>query len=223
MEIVLILLISLISYVVILFTLIHIYGRKSIENGIQSKCSNDKYSAIIVLGAGVNGLKPTNELRSRLDLASQLWELNNRLLIFVSGGIILQNNEPQVMCHYLLLKGIPESNLRILKSSFNTRETINSFKQIVGDIPPGKLLAISSPYHCFRIKIESIRQKIALSTASDKESPEYNHTHTQRIRWLTEVLAITFYLFPHSFTRKTPVAFQSLRHRIPQVLIRLGS
>jgi uncharacterized SAM-binding protein YcdF (DUF218 family) len=223
MKILLISLIFLICYVFILFTLVQIYAKKSIEYGSQAKNSSDMFSTILVLGAGVNGLKPSNELQSRLNLASQVWDQNNHLLVFISGGIISENNEPQAMFNYLHLKGIPESNLRILKSSFNTRETFNSFKQITSNLPPGKLLAISSPYHCFRIKMESRRQKIILSTASDKDSPEYNHKYTQRIRLITEVFAITFYLLPHSFTKKTPIAFQGLRRRIPKILIRLGS
>jgi uncharacterized SAM-binding protein YcdF (DUF218 family) len=127
------------------------------------------------------------------------------------------------MFNYLHLKGIPESNLRILKSSFNTRETFNSFKQINKSPSSGKLLAISSPYHCYRINMESRRQKITLSTASNKDSPEYSHKYTRRVRLTTEVLAITFYLLPHSFTKQIPVAFQILRHRITQILIRWGS
>ena len=223
MEIVLISLIFLISYVFILFTIAQIYAKKSIEYGSQAKNSSDMFSAILVLGAGVNGSKPSNELQSRLNLASQVWDQNNYLLVLISGGINSENNETQVMFQYLRLKGIPKSNLWILNSSFNTRETINSFKQIISNLPPGKLLAISSPYHCFRIKMESRRQKIILSTASNKDSPEYSHKYTRRIRLATEVLAITFYLLPHSFTKQIPIAFQILRHRITQILIRWGS
>jgi len=223
MKIALISLILLISYVFILFTLVQVYSKESIERGSQAKNASDMFSAILVLGAGVNGLKPSNELKSRLNLALQVWYQNNHSLVFIGGGITSENNEPQVMYQYLRLKGIPESNLWILKSSFNTRETLNSFVQIKRNLPPGKVLAISSPYHCFRIKMESRRQQIILSTVSDKDSPEYNHKYIRRIRLATEVLAITFYLLPHSFTKKTPIAFQSLRHRIPQIMIRLGS
>ena len=203
--------------------LVRVYAKKSIEYSSQAKNPSNVFSGILVLGAGVNGLKPSNELQSRLNLALQVWYQNNQLLVFISGGITSKNNEPQAMYQYLRLKGIPESNLQILKSSFNTRETFNSFMQINRNLPPGKLLAISSPYHCFRIKMESRRQQIILSTVSDKDSPEYNHKYIRRIRFTTEVLAITFYLLPHSFTKKTPKAFLSLRHRIPQILVRLGS
>ena len=223
MEIVLVSLILLISYVLILFTLVRVYAKESIEYGSKAKNPSNVFSAILVLGAGVNGLKPSNELQSRLNLVLQVWYQNNHLLVFISGGITSENNEPQVMYQYLRFKGIPENNLRILKSSFNTRETFNSFMQIKRNLPYGKLLAISSPYHCFRIKMESRRHQIILSTVSDKDSPEYNHKYTRRIRLATEVIATTFYLLPHSFTKKTPIVFQSLRRRIPQILIRLGS
>jgi vancomycin permeability regulator SanA len=223
MEFVLISLIALICYVIVLFGLIQIYAKESIKNGIHAKNSIDIFSAILVLGAGVNGSKPSNELRSRLDLASQVWDQNNGSMVFISGGVTTKNNEPLVMFQYLRLKGIPEGNLQILKSSFNTRETINSYRQIIGTYPSGKLLAISSPYHCFRIKMESFRQKLVLSTASDKNSPEFNHKYILRIRSATEVLAITFYMLPHRYTKKTPEVFQSLRHHIPQVLVRLSS
>ncbi len=206
-----------------MLTLLRVYSKESIECGNQAKNASDMFSAILVLGAGVNGSKPSNELQSRLNLAAHVWDKNNHLLVFISGGIISENDEPQAMFKYLNLKGIPKNSLRILKPSFNTRETLNSFVQIKRNLPPGKLLAISSPYHCFRIKMESRRQKIILSAVSDKDSPEFNHKYIRRIRLITEVLAITFYLLPHSFTKKTPTMFQILRHRIPKTLIRLGS
>lgn len=206
-----------------MFTLVKIFAKDSIEAGSNAKNPSDMFAAILVFGARVHGLKPSNELQSRLNLVLQIWNQNKHLQVFVSGGITSGNNEPQVMVQDLRSKGIPDSNLQILKLSYNTRETINSFKQIIRNLPPGKLLAVSSPYHCFRIKMESRRQKIILSTASDNDSVEYNHKHTRRIRLIIEVLAITFYLLPHSFTKKTPIAFQILRQRIPQILIRLGS
>ena len=222
-DIVIILLISLIIYVFIMLGLVQFFGKRTVENRISIQNFRRPYSVILVFGAGINGTKPSKELQSRLDVALQFWEQNTDSWLFLSGGVNSEDNEPDAMYQYLRSKGIPESNLRILNSSFNTRETVSSFKNIIKEIPSGNLLAISSPYHSFRIKIEARRHKLILEVASDKYSPEHMHKHILRIRSLTEVLAITFYLLPHSFTKKVPTSSRTLRHKIPKMLIRLGS
>ncbi|MFZ4123469.1 MAG: YdcF family protein [Candidatus Planktophila sp.] len=223
MGILIILFISLIIYVYIMWCLVQFFGKRTAENRMHSQKFLCPYSVILVFGAGINGNKPSKELQSRLDVALQFWEQNTDSWVFLSGGVNSEDNEPNVMVQYLRLKGIPEANLRILNSSFNTRETMSSFKNIMGEIPPGNLLAVSSPYHSFRIKTEARRHKLILELVSDKYSPEHMHKHISRIRSLTEVLAITFYLLPHSFTKRVPTNSHTLRHKIPKMLIRLGS
>jgi vancomycin permeability regulator SanA len=177
----------------------------------------------LIFGAGVIGSRPSKELQSRLDVALRVWEQSNYSLIFLSGGIKLGVSEPEVMLTYLKFRGIPETNLRVLDSSFNTRETINSFKEITGDLSNNATIAISSPYHSLRIILEGKRKKLNFIVVGDKESPEQNHSHVLRIRSITEVLAITFYLLPHRFTKHVSTNHTGLRHKIPKKLIELGT
>ena len=201
----------------------HYFSVKFYEKKSGSQNFFGTYPAILVFGAGVNDSKPSKELQSRLDVALRLWEQDKDSKVFLSGGVTLQVNEPQIMLTYLESKGIPEMNLRILNSSFNTRETITSFKKIAEKLPSGDIVAISSPYHSLRIMLEAKKQKLDFLIVSDRYSPEQSHKHILRIRSITEVFAITFYLLPHGLTRNIPTNQYSLRHKIPRKLIELVS
>ncbi len=215
--------VAFVIYFMTVLGLIHYFSKKTHEKRSIIQSIFGASPAILIFGAGVTGSKPSKELQSRLDVGLRYWDQNKSSLIFLSGGINLEINEPKVMLTYLESKGIPEINLRILSSSFNTRETINSFKKMVGDFPNSETIAISSPYHSFRIMLEAKKQKLNFRIVSDKHSPEQAHRHVLRIRTITEVLAITFYLLPHSFTKNISTNHQSFRHKIPKKLIGLGS
>ena len=213
----------LVGYFITILGLVHYISVKTYErrSGIQNFFGT--YPAILVFGAGVTDSKPSKELQSRLDVALRFWEQDKYSKVFLSGGITLEANEPQVMFTYLESKGIPEMNLRILDSSFNTRETINSFKKIADTLTSGDILAISSPYHSLRIMLEAKKQKLDFLIVSDKYSPEQSHRHILRIRSMTEVIAITFYILPHRFTKTIKTSQYTLRHKIPRKLIELVS
>ncbi len=112
---------------------------------------------IIVLGAGVNGTRPSLSLSTRLDGALEYLEANPDTLAIVSGGQGEGEDitEAECMRLYLEERGIdPE---RIIKEdrSTNTLENLSNSFAIIrarGDEPEGAAV-VSSMYHLYRAKL----------------------------------------------------------------------
>lgn len=203
--------------------IIDLFSRRACSHDYKSLNDNPPVGAIVIFGAEVSQNAPSKELKSRLDLALDIWNKTFKPLLVLSGGADVDADEPEIMKNYLISNGVPEGSLYILSSSFNTRETLISFSRILKDLPASHYLAISSPYHALRIRIEAKRMNISLHVASDSNSPENKNRRVLTIRMITEMFAIAFYAFPHGVTKRVPTSSTSLRHRIPNLLIKLGS
>jgi uncharacterized SAM-binding protein YcdF (DUF218 family) len=202
---------------------INVSSRNACRFELNALEGSPKIGAILVFGAKAVGDSPSLELKSRLDLAFKFWEQSSTSLIVLSGGIVNGTKETLVMQNYLTSRGVPILNLFQLDSSFNTRETVISFSRLSKDISSPHFLAISSPYHSLRIQIEARRMKLSLQVASDGNSPENKNRRVLRVRTVTEIFAIVFYLLPYPITRRVPTSATSLRHKIPNLLIKMGS
>jgi vancomycin permeability regulator SanA len=213
-----------ISLLALVFGLIiNLFSRRACSHDYNLLNGNPVFGAILIFGAEVSRTAPSNELKSRLDLALHVWAKTFKPLLVLSGCTNENADEPETMKKYLISKGVPEESIYVLSSSFNTRETLISFSKILKDLPASDYLAISSPYHALRIQIEAKRTDISLHIASDSNSPENNNRRILIIRTITEMLAIAFYAFPHGVTKRVPTSPTSLRHRIPSLLIKLVS
>lgn len=217
------------QFIVILFSILALpilllaFKVNSYSKSAPKYDSPDKFEFILVFGAKVLHSRPSNELKSRLDLCLKIWKQEFHSVVILAGGTDATSNEPQIMYSYLLENGIPEKNLKILESSFNTRETIRSLSRLTTQKQKMNVLAISSSYHSLRISLEAKKKRLNLEVASDTNSPESRKRNVFFIRLITEVCAIIFYQLPHKITKRVPTATMSFRHRIPNALIRLTS
>lgn len=143
---------------------------------------------VIVLGAKVNGTKPSESLKRRLDRAIDYAENNPNTFLVLSGGQGEDEeiSEAEAMYEYLLYNGVPKNQLLIENRSVNTRENIryslevirrqeqwkdSVFRQIFKDVgedaySPGDELdsihigILTSDFHVFRAKAIAKKQGV---------------------------------------------------------------
>lgn len=113
--------------------------------------------AVIVLGAGVHGTKPSLALQHRLEIAVKYLEENEKAIAIVSGGQGPQEaiTEAEAMHRYMLELGVEEN--RIIKES-SARSTFENFlysKEILDRRFPDEYNVIfaTNDFHIFRAKI----------------------------------------------------------------------
>ena len=169
---------------------------------------------IVVLGAAVEPRGPSAELKARLDYARELWQAGRAPTIALSGGVTAEADEPRVMKEYLLEQDVPEDVLIELHGGETTRATIESLSRIGRP----RTIAVSSPYHCYRIVSEARRQGIIVSPDCPAHTPETDGRAVHRAMVATEVLACFWYSLPGLITERVDTGPGTLRHSIPWVL-----
>jgi uncharacterized SAM-binding protein YcdF (DUF218 family) len=115
--------------------------------------------AIVVFGAAVWEAGPSTTLRTRTLRGAELYKQGLAPVIVCSGGKSGGASEPRVMADILVAEGIPPSALVLDEAGSTTRATLLS----LGALGRGnwrRVLAVSSPFHLFRIVEESSRQGI---------------------------------------------------------------
>ena len=124
--------------------------------------------AVIVLGAGLRGDKPSMALAARLDTALEYYQKNPDAVIVVSGGqgddeLI---SEALAMERYLAERGVPLSSIIKEDRSTSTQENF-SFSKALLDSYIGKdytVVYVTNEYHIFRAGL--IAKKVGIETAS---------------------------------------------------------
>ncbi len=110
--------------------------------------------AIIVLGASVDGDKPTPNLANRLDRAVRYHEKNPNAVIVVSGGQGPQETvtEAQAMKRYLTMRGVDESKILTEERATSTYENFLYSKAILDDYfkEEYSVVFVTNSYHIFR-------------------------------------------------------------------------
>ena len=136
--------------------LIYLIGIESIIVSNASTDKNDKKSYVVVLGAAVNGSKPTLSLTHRLQAAESYLKKYPDSIAVVSGG---QGDgedisEAQCMRDVLIENGIEKERIIIEDKSTSTIENLTFSKEIIlkdgGSMDDVAIL--SSPYHLYRAK-----------------------------------------------------------------------
>lgn len=139
---------------------------------------NYKEDAIIILGAGIKGDKPTRLLKSRLNKAILCYEKNPDIIIVVSGGMGHQEKftEAYVMKKFLIENGIPQENILTEDKSTSTYENFIFSKSILDDTlkKDYSLGFITNEYHIYR----------AAEIAKTAEIENATHMHSNTV-WHT--------------------------------------
>lgn len=132
----------------------------AIEIPIIASARTDKDAQapyLIVLGAGVNGEKPSLSLLNRLTAAEEYLEEFPESKAVLSGGQGPGEDitEAECMRRWLLAQGIAENRLIMEENAVSTYENIAfSLEKIKedGGAATGKIAIVSSEYHLYRAK-----------------------------------------------------------------------
>lgn len=150
--------------------------------------TRENYDAIVVLGAQV---KPDGQLSLqltwRMDEAYALWEKQPCLIVTCGAqGANEPAPEGQVMKEYLMAKGVPEEQILVDDTSFNTRQNLRNAARLLESAGAKQVMIVTSDYHLPRAM--ALAQDMGLSS-SGKGSPtkaEYwlkNYTR-EALSWL---------------------------------------
>jgi len=109
---------------------------------------------LVVFGAAQWAGRPSPILRARLDHAYELYERHVAPYIIVTGGY---GDDPQfseggVGRDYLMKRGVPEDRVIAETQSPNTSASAERVANIMAENRMHSCVAVSDPYHIFRIK-----------------------------------------------------------------------
>lgn len=110
-------------------------------------------SAVIVLGAGVNGTEPSLSLRTRLEAALAYVEDKPDVPIVVSGsqGRGEDISEARCMYDWLTARGVPPERVILEEQANNTEENIRYSLELLEERQiAGNIAVVSSGYHLCR-------------------------------------------------------------------------
>lgn len=189
--------------------------RRSERRHLQpSERRPDSADAIVVFGAHAYPDRPSRELACRLDHGIELWRAGVAPVIAVSGGIDGDLDEVEVMADYLRRCGVPAAAVVPARPGGNTRQTL----QAVAGLPGQRFVAVSSPYHSYRIEAESRRQQVEVITDCPAVTAEYSSERLVKVRRRSEVLGVLFYAIPDPVAVAIRRRVGRLRHTVPHRL-----
>ena len=111
---------------------------------------------LIVLGAKVNGTKPSHILRKRIEKAYQYWEEHPGCKVIVSGGKGLDEgiSEAECMKKELISLGMPEKQIITENQSTSTKENLlNCIEKMEEDgmaVEQADVIIVTTDFHVFR-------------------------------------------------------------------------
>ena len=113
--------------------------------------------AVVVLGAGLRGDKPSRLLRERLDKAYEYYTEHPELMIVTTGGQGRDELRPEgaAMRDYLIAKGVPAEKIISEEKSTSTEENF-AFSRVLmeqaGLQADDAILLVTNDFHCYRSK-----------------------------------------------------------------------
>ena len=146
------------------------------------------YDAIVVLGAQVKpDGTPSVQLQWRLDAAYGAWQ-EKQCLIVTCGA--QGSNEPdaegRVMKAYLTGLGVPENQVLVDDTSFNTRQNLENAAALLQNSGVETVLIVTSDYHLPRAMALAEDQGLTATGLGSPTKPEYwiKNNAREAIAWL---------------------------------------
>lgn len=120
--------------------------------------SDEPVSAVIVLGAGVNGETPSLTLRTRIDAAAAYLEEHPDVPVILSGGQGPGEaiTEAECMRRALVRRGVDESRLYPEERSTSTQENLRYSRAILEELgvdPARRVAIVTSDFHLCRARL----------------------------------------------------------------------
>lgn len=133
--------------------------------------------AVVVLGAGVNGTRPSLSLRTRLDAALDYLEKNPDIPVVLTGGLGYGEEITEARCMYdwLTARGVDPARLILEEQAGNTAENFAFSKKLLeeqGVDPAEDLVAVvTNDFHIARAKLIAAKQGYGYAFGVPAELP----------------------------------------------------
>ena len=126
--------------------------------GARADKSDAPVSAVIVLGAGVNGETPSLALRTRIDAAAEYLEEHPGVPVVLSGGQGPGESitEAECMRRALVRRGVDESRLHLEERSTSTQENLRYSREMLESLgvdPTRRVAIVTSDFHLCRARL----------------------------------------------------------------------
>ncbi len=149
----------------------------------------------IVLGAGVDGKRPSLSLAARLRSALRFSETNPGAVLILSGGQGEGEDITEAQCMYdwLLGNGVPADSLVLEERAVNTEENLKFSRDILLRLhrEPGPVTVVTAGYHILRAKLMArdagFSDVTAMAASTGRPILELNY-------YLREAVAIWYYI-----------------------------
>lgn len=129
---------------------LNLWVTMSVRNDLMESVQEvtDTKECILILGAGLNGDKPSPMLKDRLDKGIELYNQGCAPKIIMSGDHgRTEYNEVQVMKQYAIDAGVPSSDIFMDHAGFSTYESLIRARDIFGVKAP---IVVTQKYHIYR-------------------------------------------------------------------------
>ena len=149
---------------------------------------------VVVLGAGVNGTRPSLSLQERIDAAYDYLVAYPDPVCIVSGGQGNGENITEAQCMYneLTAMGIETDRIWLEQRATNTRDNIRFSLDIIEEetgTRPDRIGLVSSEYHLYRAGLFARSENVIANGIPAKTS-----WVTLRINYfLREIVAVWYY------------------------------
>ena len=137
-----------------------VWGRREtmVIRGSLAEKTDEPVSAVIVLGAGVNGETPSLTLRTRIDAAAAYLEEHPDVPVVLSGGQGPGEaiTEAECMRRALVRRGADESRLYPEERSTSTQENLRYSRAILEELgvdPARRVAIVTSDFHLCRARL----------------------------------------------------------------------
>ena len=142
-------LVALVLLFLLIINLIVILGAGKIVRGNKDYTIDEKYDAIVVLGAGLRADgKPSNMLEDRLKGAIELYKKGVSQKIIVSGDCSGEDyDEVSAMKKYCIDNGVAEDDVIRDDAGYSTYETMDN---VVNGMGYKKIIVVTQKYHVYR-------------------------------------------------------------------------
>ena len=142
-------LVALVLLFLLIINLIVILGAGKIVHGNKDYTIDEKYDAIVVLGAGLRADgKPSNMLEDRLKGAIELYKKGVSQKIIVSGDCSGEDyDEVSAMKKYCIDNGVAEDDIIRDDAGYSTYETMDN---VVNGMGYKKIIVVTQKYHVYR-------------------------------------------------------------------------
>lgn len=155
--------------------------------------------AIVVLGAAHYNGKPTAVLRARLEHAAELFTERLAAVVIVTGGMAEGDrmSEATVSQRYLVSLGVPASDVVVLPVGRNSRESMTSAAEWLGDQGLRRVILVSDPFHMARLLAEARGFGLEASVSPTRTSPISAERGQVLARIATEALKVPVVWLTH--------------------------